>query len=175
MATAPKAAPKVVPIEDGAPASGSGAKKSKKNVLLAALLVLALIGGAAAAYFLVGSEPATDAESVPAPSPALPPVYLQMEQFTVNLQPELGEQYLQVALTLQVPHQAAADQIKLYMPLVRSRLLMLLSSKKASEINTMEGKQKLQEEILAQLREPFAPGLPETSVNGVFFTAFVIQ
>jgi len=174
MATAPKAAPKVVPIEDGAPVPGPSEKKSKKKLLLfTTLLALALAGGAGAAYFFVGSAP--DPNAAPEPEPVLPPVYLQMERFTVNLQPELDEQYLQVAFTLQVVDQATVEQIKLYMPLVRSRLLMLLSSKKASEINTPEGKQKLQEEILATLREPFAPGLPETGINGVFFTAFVIQ
>jgi hypothetical protein len=49
----------------------------------------------------------------------------------VNLQQETGDQYLQVAMTLQVQDGQTAEALKLYMPQVRSRLLMVLSSKKA--------------------------------------------
>ena len=174
MATAQKAAPKVVPIEEGAPAAAPAPKRStKKLFVFGALVLLLVLGGGGGAWYFLGAEP--DPNAKPAAAPVLPPVYLQMEQFTVNLQPEVGEQYLQVAFTLQVADQAQVDQIKVYMPLVRSRLLMLLSSKKPSELSSADGKQRLQEEIVATLREPFAPGMQPTGVTGVFFTAFVIQ
>lgn len=173
MATAPKAAPNVTPIEEGAAASDSAPKKSKKKLIMLAALPLILAGGAGGTWYFMGSE--TDPDAKPAPAAVLPPVYMQIDQFTVNLQPEVGEQYLQLAFTLQVNDQVTVEQIKLYMPLVRSRILMLLSGKKPSDINTPQGKQQLQEDILAALREPLAPGLPETSVTGVLFTAFVIQ
>lgn len=172
MATAPKAAPKVVQIDEAVQAPAPAPKKSKKKLFAVIAILLMSLGGAGA-WFVLGQEPDPNAE--PKAAPVLPPVYLQMEQFTVNLQPEVGEQYLQVAFTVQVSDQVQVDQIKLYMPLVRSRLLMLLSSKKPSEISTAEGKQKLQEQIVEALREPFAPGMKPTNVNGVFFTAFVIQ
>lgn len=168
MATAQKAASKVVPSDEGAAAAP---KKSKKLLLIGALAVV-LAGGGAAWYFM-DAKANKDAKAEAAP--ALPPVYLAMEQFTVNLQSENGDQYLQTAFTLQVANQAQVDQIKLYMPLVRSRLLMLLSGKKAAEVGTPEGKAKLQEEIVATLREPYAPNTPEVGVTGVFFTAFVVQ
>jgi flagellar basal body-associated protein FliL len=72
-----------------------------------------------------------------------PPEYLAVEPFTVNLQPENGDQYLQLAFTLQVDGAEQAEVIKTNMAKVRSRVLLLLSSKKASEINTVEGKQQL--------------------------------
>ena len=98
-----------------------------------------------------------------------------MEPFTVNLLHETGEQYLQVALTIQVADQLQVDLIKLYMPIVRSRLLLLLSNKKASEILTEEGKRKLADEIVVQLKLPFAPNTEPQKVSSVFFTSFVIQ
>jgi flagellar FliL protein len=61
------------------------------------------------------------------------------------------------------------------MPLVRSRLLLLLSSKKASELSTVEGKKKLADEIIAQVKQPFTPQGGSTAISGVFFTSFVIQ
>jgi flagellar FliL protein len=98
-----------------------------------------------------------------------------LETFTVNLQGGGGEQYLQVGLTLKVDDQAQIDLIKLHMPEVRSRLLMLLSSKKSTDVLTPEGKMKLSDEIIAHLREPLSPNNPPPGVSGVFFTSFVVQ
>jgi flagellar FliL protein len=52
---------------------------------------------------------------------------------------------------------------------------MLLSSKKASEIMDMTGKNKLAEEIIAQLKLPFAQGEEPLQVSSVHFTDFIIQ
>jgi flagellar FliL protein len=93
----------------------------------------------------------------------------------VNLNQEAGEQYLQVAMTLLVPDQAQADLIKLYMPMVRNRLLTLLSSKKASELATIEGKQKLADDIKARLQQPFVTNSAPAVISHVLFTSFVIQ
>ncbi len=61
------------------------------------------------------------------------------------------------------------------MPKVRNRLLMLLSSKKPSEISTIEGKQQLAAEIIAQVNLPFNDKGPEQDVSDVMFTSFIIQ
>lgn len=135
-------------------------------------LVLALGGGGAWYYFVhtAGAKNVADA-----PQRAAPPVFVVLDPFTVNLQPEGGEQYLQVAFTLQVAGQPDVDKIKLYMPQVRSRVLVMLSSKKASELLTPEGKKKLSDEIVAQISQPFyAQGAP-LQISNVFFTSFVIQ
>ncbi len=173
MATAPKAAPKVVPIEENVEISAAPKKSKKKLLLLGAILIL-LLGGGGAAWYIVGSSGGAPASEKP--EPPKPPVYLPMDQFTVNLQPgDAGDQYLQIAFTLQVDSSEQVEMLKTYMPLIRSRLLMLLSSKKASEISTAEGKKKLQEEIVAQVKLPFTPQSAPAAVSGVFFTSFVIQ
>lgn len=170
--TAPKSAPKVVPIDEKAEAPAPKKSQKKLFVILTALL-LVLIAGGGAFYFLGDSdEPAAKSGQ----EPPKPPVFLPMDQFTVNLQADgLGDQFLQVAFTLQVADQEQLDAIKLYMPLVRSRLLLLLSSKKASEISGVDGKKKLSEEIIAQVKQPFTPQGAPQAVTGVFFTSFVIQ
>jgi flagellar FliL protein len=104
-----------------------------------------------------------------------PPEYVAVEPFTVNLQPEHGDQYLQVAFTLQVEGPEQVELIKANMAKVRSRVLLLLSGKKASEISTVEGKQQLAGEILAAVNEPFMPHGDEQQVTDVLFTSFIIQ
>ena len=100
---------------------------------------------------------------------------MAVDSFTVNLQPEHGDQYLQVAFTLQVEGPEQVELIKANMAKVRSRVLLLLSGKKASEISTVEGKQQLAGEILAAVNEPFVPHGDEQEVSDVLFTSFIIQ
>jgi flagellar FliL protein len=151
-----------------------GGKSRKKLLMLvgAAILLLAGAGGAFAWYLARNGSTHIGGEKYETPKP---PLFVTLEPFTVNLQPESGEQYLQVGLTLKVEEQAQIDLLKLHMPEVRSRLLMLLSSKKSSEISTPDGKRRLSDEIIAQVREPLTVGSSPQTVSGVYFTAFVIQ
>ncbi|MFJ7566496.1 flagellar basal body-associated protein FliL [Herminiimonas sp. NPDC097707] len=148
-------------------------KKSRILIIVLALLIILAGGGAGAWYFL--DQKATVQPAKAAHVEAKPPVFLPMEAFTVNLLAENGEQFLQTSFTLQVLDQAQVDLIKLYMPHVRSRILLLLSSKKASEILTVEGKTKLAEEIINIFKQPFTPQGPTVKVSSVLFTSFVVQ
>jgi flagellar FliL protein len=166
---------------EAAPAGG-GSKK-KLIIIIVAVLILA-IGGGAGAFFMLKGHDSSSAEHEEEPvkkkskkkkKEAGPPVYVPVEPFTVNLQPEEGEQYLQLAFTLQVGDAEQSEVIKNNMPKVRSRILLLLSSKKASEINTPEGKQALSKEILEQVNQPFEDHGDEQEVSEVLFTSFIIQ
>ncbi|MFL9923744.1 flagellar basal body-associated protein FliL [Herbaspirillum lusitanum] len=173
MATSPKAkaAPK------GAEAAEAPAKSSKKMlfIIIGVVLVLVLGGGAAAFLLMGGKGKKADAEHAEEKAESKTPVFVVIEPFVVNLQQETGDQFLQVAMTLQVPSAETAESLKLYMPQVRSRLLMVLSSKKASELLTGEGKRKLTDEIVDQLGEPFSGNGKGPVINDVFYTSFVIQ
>lgn len=161
-------------------AAAAPAKKSKKMlfIIVGAVLVLAS-GGAGAWFFLMhgsgGHEEKGKEKSSEKAEAGKPPVFALLEPFVVNLQPEDGEKYLQVAMTLQVKNEEQAELLKLHMPEVRSRLLLLLSSKKGSEISTSEGKKLLSEEIVTQVKVPFGGRQEPQEVTSVFFTSFVIQ
>ena len=176
MATsAPKTAPKAVPAAAPKEEAPVVKKSNKKRIVMAlvGLLVLGAAGGGAW-YAFGNQEGATPAEAKA--EPAKPPVFVILDQFTVNLLTEgAAEQFLQVAITLQVTDQSQEDLIKQYMPHVRNRLLLLLSSKRASEVLTVEGKKKLSEEIIAQAKQPYTPKAAPLGVTGVLFTSFVVQ
>jgi flagellar FliL protein len=151
-------------------AAPKGSKKKLIVMVVVALLVLAIGGGAA--WFFTQAKPAGAEHKV---AKAEPPQYVPVESFTINLQPENGEQYLQIAFTLQVPNEKQGEEIKANMAKVRSRVLLLLSGKKASEISSVEGKQKLAKEIMATVKQPFVDKGEPQQVSDVLFTAFIIQ
>ena len=163
-----------------APSSGGG--KKLIIIIVAAVLLLGVVGGGAAWFFLHGKDDA--AEEAPAKGKhkasakkAGPPEYVPVEPFTVNLQPGEGggDQYLQLAFTLEVGGLEEKENIKGNMAKVRSRMLLLLSGKHAADINTPEGKVQLAKEIIAQLKEPFEDRGSPQDIEDVLFTSFIIQ
>lgn len=130
------------------PAAEAPAPKTNKRIgklVLACGLATALLAGGGAAWFFLVRGP--DAHAGVKQGPPKPPVFVNMEPFTVNLQPEDGEQYLQVVAVLRVADSEAANALKLYMPEMRHKILLLLSSKKASDVASAHGREKLSEEI----------------------------
>ncbi|MES2934452.1 MAG: flagellar basal body-associated protein FliL [Pseudomonadota bacterium] len=145
-------------------------KKALIVIIAASLLLSASIAGGWFFFMRDTGQKAEVKREV-----AKPPVFVPLESFTVNLQTEEDDQYLQIAMTVQVADAAQVDVIKLNMPQIRSRLLLLLSSKKASEIASTEGKKTLTKEIIEQIKLPFSEKGTPQNVSGVFFTSFIIQ
>ncbi|MDQ9170824.1 flagellar basal body-associated protein FliL [Oxalobacteraceae bacterium R-40] len=168
MATAPK----LKPVPDQALQEEAPKKSKFKLFLILGITCILLAGGGGAAWYFMGQQSQTAANK---PAVIAPPVFVVLEPFTVNLRSDSEEQFLQVAMTVQVKDQANADQMKLYMPEVRNRLLLLLSSKSGAEILSPEGKKQLSDEIIASLKNPFAPNTKAQGINNVFFTSFVVQ
>ncbi len=139
-------------------------------------------GGGGGGYYLGNQEPATPPKAGSAKAAAAkpvstkPPVFVALEPFTVNLQREdSSPQYLQVGLSLKLADEMPVEKIKLHMPEIRNRVLLLLSSKRASEIATSEGKKSLSEELQREVSQPLAGGVPAKALDSVLFTSFVIQ
>lgn len=153
-------------------ADAAAPKSSKKKMVVIAIVGVLVIGLSAggAWYFTKSSGPAT-AEV----KKAAKPEFVVIDAFTVNLQPENGEQYLQIQFTLEVAGVEQVEIIKTNMARVRSRVLLLLSAKKASELSTVEGKNVLSKEIIAEIKKPFSAGSPPQEVTDVLFTSFIIQ
>lgn len=123
-------------------------KKSKLLIIIIAAVVVLGAGGGGAWFFLKPKDPsAAHAE------PPKPAVFMPLETFTVNLVPQDGQQqYLQAGLTLKLGEQIKETTVKDKMPEIRDRILMVLSSKKASDVLPAEGKKKLAKEIVAAVQ-----------------------
>lgn len=171
--------------------------KSKKLlvIIVAAVFLLVIVGGGAV-FFLKSKKNAAenpDDEEVSETTKhkeqkkdGHPPIFVNLEPFTVNLVQETGDQYLQLAISVELEESAAEQSIKTNMPKIRNAITLLLSGKKASELAPKEGKMKLAAELKDAVNEVLEP--PETPRKGkkkpvevegpakaVLFTAFIIQ
>jgi flagellar FliL protein len=185
--------------KDAKPAEDTADAPKKKNkklliIIIAAVLVLVLAAGGAF-MFMKKADPADDeenAEEVSKPAKKkkdgheVPPVFVNLEPFTVNLIPETGEQYLQIVLSLEIEDPLAEATIKGQMPKIRNNLTLLLSAKKASELLSKEGKEQLAENLRDEINSVVEPpkkgkkgkkseAAIEGPVKSVLFTSFIIQ
>lgn len=140
--------------------------KSKKRLIIIVLLVLIAGGGAAGWYFTQGHAPeeagTKGAKKEVKTAPVLQPKYIPLgDKFTVNLQQEEGDRYLQVGITLKILDDKLEESIKTTMPEIRSKLLLLLSSKTPSELVSVAGKQALVQQIIIEIdRILLVPAMP---------------
>jgi flagellar protein FliL len=105
-----------------------------------------------------------------------PPAFINLEPFTVNLADTEQERFLQVSMVVQVAGDAAVEEYKKHMAMIRDTILKLLSSSKSADIRSIEGKQKLSDQIIANVENAAEHNdleLPE--ISKVFFTSFIIQ
>jgi flagellar FliL protein len=134
--------------EDKKSVAEAPAAKPKKKLLIIAVaaVILSASAGGAAWYFMKG-KPSGDEQKSTASS-TLTPIFIPIDPFTVNLQREDGDRVLQVGLSFKIYNADLQEKLKAAMPEIRSNLLLLLSSKHASELVTVDGKVKLANEII---------------------------
>lgn len=139
------AKPTLVASEGAAAPKG----KSKKLLFIAIGVVLLLVIAGVSLY--VGSLLSTTHKEEKVEVPQLPPKFVALDPFTVNLQNEgSGDQFLQIGVTFKITAPELEEQIKARLPEIRSHLLLLLSSKRASDLTPSAGKTKLAQEIVTE-------------------------
>ena len=153
------------------PSPKAGGKK-KLIIIIAAALILLLAGGGTALFLLkkqaaAAEEEALEEDGKPVAEAKhepeekkLPPIFVPLDPFTVNLADRDAERYAQIGLTLEIDDAKVADQLKLYMPAIRNNILMLLAHKTAGELLTREGKLHLAQEIRRETMLPLGINMP---------------
>ncbi|HEX4880707.1 MAG TPA: flagellar basal body-associated FliL family protein [Limnobacter sp.] len=159
------------------PEAAPPAKGSKKLIIIVAAALILLIGGGAAAYFLVLAPKGEATEEAVSTKPETPPSFAVLEQFVVNLAEPDSTRYLQIGITYEVSTPMAVEEIKTYTPVIRSRILLVLSGKTVADLTSIEGKQRLMDELvdLARVTVHGDPKDPTRGIRDVHFSSFVIQ
>jgi flagellar FliL protein len=146
------------------------AKSNKKIIMIAAGVLLLIIAAAAGWYFTKAKSDDHHAEEVKVEPPKTP-IFVALEPFTVNLQRESADQYLQIGISMKTFDAEVETKIKANLPDIRSKILQLLTTKTATELLTAEGKKRLVSEILYSanasigiMDAPLKPAAPVVAV-----------
>lgn len=145
-------------------------KRSKLPIILAGFLLIAGAGGFMGWSHLKSSG-STSAEEKKA-KPAGPPPVVDLKPFVVNLVDE-GDvpRFIRVNFSLELRPGSNLEEIEQKTAEIRDAIIVLLSSKTSRELFTIEGKDRLRDEILTRVNSR----LHYATVSRVFFKEFIIQ
>jgi flagellar protein FliL len=142
-------------------------KKSKKLLFIIVGVVVLALAGAGGALFILkkntadehGDEEAAAEESHKSKTP---PTFLPLENMVVNLATEAA--------------------VKVYLPSIRSQILVLISQRTAEEMLQVQGKEKLAADIIATVSKEMGYAsakagakAPPNPVQAVLFSSFIVQ
>ncbi|WP_045215942.1 flagellar basal body-associated FliL family protein [Desulfonatronovibrio magnus] len=161
--------------ENDKDAAEGGKKKSSKLKWILLVLLLGALGGAGYfgyTHFLANGHDAEEGAEQEAPrvDPRRTEV-VALEPFVVNLADPLGRRYLRTTLKVEVIDRRAAADVQQHMARVRDSIILLLSSQSYSDIDTMEKKIRLRNDIADRLNQFIGQG----RVVRVYFSEFVVQ
>jgi flagellar protein FliL len=92
----------------------------------------------------------------------------------VNFEDGSVVRFLQITMEIMAHDQKAIDSVQKNIPLIRNNLLLLMSNRNYQSMMSREGKEKLRQEALAEIRAvQKKEGGPD--VDDVLFTSFVVQ
>ena len=148
-------------------------------------LGLGLAGGAG--WFFYFNPKSENFQISPVFKPASSSAYLSLEPVVINLGDEGGGRFAQVGITFQVRDAKSVEDLKKMLPNIRSRILISLSDRKAQDLLTKEGKERLAADILVETGRAFGiesspekAAVPAASpasnpVVQVLFSSLIIQ
>ncbi|MDE3208326.1 MAG: flagellar basal body-associated protein FliL [Pseudomonadota bacterium] len=159
-------------LEESAPLN-----KKPKRFLKLVLLIFLIIAVAAGGWYgwKIYSAKHDKAHAGQSRLSRVPPVFLKLDMFTVNLRDTDADRYLQIEINLQLADSKVENKIKAIMPEVRNTLLLLLSSQTSANIRTAEGKQKLATEIRDSVNKLLVGTSGANGVKNVLFNSFIVQ
>ncbi|MBJ6801273.1 flagellar basal body-associated FliL family protein [Geomonas propionica] len=166
-------------------------KNNKKLFIIIGAVVAVLAIGGAAAFFMGGSKkekapaegakveakaeggggehgaPAKGGEGATAGGGTVYP----LEPFIVNIYDGQELRYLKLKVEFEMANPQAKAELDAKLAPLRDAILILLTTKTMQEIQDLQGKNQLREQILAAVSKV----VPPSKVTKVYFTDFVVQ
>ena len=165
-----------IETEEAAEKSGGG----MMGWLVPAIALLLVAGASAGGtFFMLRSQTAPPAalddsgekgDGGPPSAPFSERVFA-IDPFVVNVTGEGYPRYLKVAIAFEMDTPEAREEIEARVAQVRDMTILLLSSKRLSEITAFEGKALLKDDLMLRVNGLLDAG----RVESVLFTEFVVQ
>jgi flagellar FliL protein len=162
--------------------------KKKMFIIIGAAAALLAVGGGGAAFFMGGSSKAEDkaaahgaakseakAEAGGHGAPKEGEVGVSgvypLEPFIVNIYDGQEIRYLKLKVEFELANAQVKSELDAKVAPLRDAILILLTTKTMQEIQDLQGKNQLREQILAAVGKI----VPPDKVTKVYFTDFVVQ
>lgn len=177
--------------------TSEGKKSNTLMIIIIVVLLLIIIVGGAVAFLLMGgdekaaqapqqaeqaaapqtqqksasSKPKEDGDEMGSKKLSQIGTLYPLDAFTVNLKSDSGRRYLKTTISLELNGKELSLELDSKIPVIRDRIIRILTSKTLEEISSKKGKQKISEQIMDTLNSMITDG----SIQGIYFTEFVIQ
>ncbi|WP_129124841.1 flagellar basal body-associated FliL family protein [Geomonas oryzae] len=165
-------------------------KNNKKLFIIIGAVVAVLAIGGAAAFFMGGGKKAKAPEGAKveakaegggehgAPAKeggegggAVGGTIYPLEPFIVNIYDGQELRYLKIKVEFEMANPQAKAELDAKLAPLRDAILILLTTKTMQEIQDLQGKNQLREQILAAVSKV----VPPSKITKVYFTDFVVQ
>lgn len=170
-APAPAAAAAAAPTARKKPAP----RRSRKAVWL--LVAIVLLGGAGGGWWAwhARATAAAAPKKPAAPTRARAQYYPLEPSFVINLADTDAVRYLQVDVQLMTRDPATLAAMEQHAPALRNRLLLLFGQQTSQSLAERRGKERLQQQALAEVRAVLKGETAADKVEAVYFTSLVTQ
>lgn len=97
--------------------------------------------------------------------------FFSVGDFTSNLSGPASTNYIKVSVNFELSKEVDEDEVKKRRPQFRDRIISLLNSKKPAELQSIEGRNFLKEEIKTVINGTLQSG----KIEGVYFSSFIVN
>jgi flagellar protein FliL len=162
-----------------APAQPSAPKKKSKLPLIIGAVVL-LAGGAGGGWWWTqhnapAHAPEGEAAAAATPAKAAATYFALDPSFVVNLADTDSTRFLQADVQVMTRDAKTHAAIEAQAPAIRNRLLLLFGQQTAAQLGQRSGKERLQEQGLAEVRKLLREEGQPDKAEAVIFTSLVVQ
>lgn len=132
-------------------------------IILLIVIVVALIG--ASVLWVMSMK----AENTETKKVEIGPIY-ETQEFTVNIANTLNH-FIKAKFAIELDNEKALKEVEKKLPIIQDTIIMVLSGQDMQTLSSVEGKEKLKENILAAINDL----LEEGQVNKIYFKNIIFQ
>jgi len=144
---------------------------SKKKLIIFIIAVIVVIAVGAVYFFSPKAEKEPESEKVSENNSEVIRSVYSLDTFIVNLADKDGKRFLRITMDLELKDESFAEEIDKRLSQIRDSILMILPTKRFEDINNVEGKIALRDEIIIKLNS----FLKDVIITNIYFVEFVIQ
>ena len=146
---------------------------TRKKLIIFIIIPLIFVS-VGAVFFVVWNKTSffsSQTEKVPENNSEVIRSVYSLDTFIVNLADKGGRRFLRVTMDLELKDESLSGEIDKRLSQIRDSILMIIPTKRFEDINSVEGKIALSDEIMTKLNSFLKDG----SITNIYFVDFVIQ